>query len=1016
VPCELGVWGSGIRPRIVRTAITAVLAAALQAHAFRPPELSKAQQDDLRRNFAPCLSKIKGPYTENYCICPNGQKLPVQVNSRVTSPCGPGALFCSAYRAPWAEALARQRMWIANLFARDLYQWDTFTDHHDLVRGYILEKYFTETNPTHKLAEMHAYGGLAGAEYEAAAAPRFFERYLSLPDYDDARHYILAYELQRRYYVRDDQGQIQKVRAIAVRLQQADPKFKPLRDATHNQISATLIPKLEAYRDANTGALRSQTDDLIVEIRKLTSLDPGVLRAQLVALDDKALGAELVGGLPGENTDPVDTLAAYAAIMARARRTVAARTATPSDRRRLVDAAITAAALIQKDGSRWLGEKGQTARQHLRVLAALTDAAYGTGLLGERERAEAARNITAMADASSLPQAELAAGMKRVERVVEWAQQNAIVAFAEVSAPWMYLLPQVSGIGDDVVRGSPLLIFADVATRLDDAAGGRATLKHDVFGASPETGVRSLNPGLAMGRLRVGPPEGGYARDEVVVLPETPADLEPAAGIVTQGEGNVLSHVQLLARALGIPNVVIDPAVYRKIASHDGRDVFFLATPRGRVVLKDKATMSPQEQSVYDEYTGNERRMADGSLKAASAKLHIDRAKLDVTTKAPRDLSTVRRSDSGRLCGPKAAFLGELKYLFPDHVARGVVVPFGAYYDHYQHAPVAVPESVRKLNIATPGEPLPTFVERTYATFFGQLIPAKKSERELAAWISPRLDVIQYSIRQALLSAELRDGIRNELDRVGLLTGPDKRDTVGCFVRSDTNVEDLDNFNGAGLNLTLFNQKSLDDIYDGLKEVWASPFGYRSFSWRQTLIDEPLWVMPSVVILESVPSEKSGVLVTGDTETGDRGKMLVATSEGVGGAVDGTPAETLLWSPTGVDLVTSFKSPWRRMLQPGGSSAIVASTGRDHVLEPRELEDLVAAGRRANDTIDPARDPAGMPRPWDIEFGFVGGKLWLFQCRPFVGNDALKNVTALATLEAPAVKGSDMIALEEKLK
>ena len=47
---------------------------------------------------------------------------------------------------------------------------------------------------------------------------------------------------------------------------------------------------------------------------------------------------------------------------------------------------------------------------------------------------------------------------------------------------------------------------------------------------------------------------------------------------------------------------------------------------------------------------------------------------------------------------------------------------------------------------------------------------------------------------------------------------------VGCFVRSDTNVEDLDNFNGAGLNLTVFNRKSLDDIYDGLKEVWASPF------------------------------------------------------------------------------------------------------------------------------------------------------------------------------------------------
>ena len=236
-------------------------------------------------------------------------------------------------------------------------------------------------------------------------------------------------------------------------------------------------------------------------------------------------------------------------------------------------------------------------------------------------------------------------------------------------------------------------------------------------------------------------------------------------------------------RVLGIPNVVLGSAAYRQIAPHDGKQVFFLASPRGRVVLKEMAALTPQERAVYEEYTRNEVRTANGILQAAS-KLHIDRDKLDVTTKTPRDLVQVRRSDSGKICGPKAAFLGELKHLFPDHVARGVVVPFGAYYDHYQHAKVAVPENVRSPGIATAGEPLPDFVERTYKTFFGELIPAGKSERELSAWIAPRLDVIQYSIEKAPLSTELREGIRSELDRVGLLTGPDKRDTVGCFVRT----------------------------------------------------------------------------------------------------------------------------------------------------------------------------------------------------------------------------------------
>ena len=61
------------------------------------------------------------------------------------------------------------------------------------------------------------------------------------------------------------------------------------------------------------------------------------------------------------------------------------------------------------------------------------------------------------------------------------------------------------------------------------------------------------------------------------------------------------------------------------------------------------------------------------------------------------------------------------------------------------------------------------------------------------------------------------------------------------------------------------------------------------------------------------------------------------------------------------------------------------------------------------------RDPAGRPRPWDIEFGFADGKLWLFQCRPFLGNDQLKNVPALAPLEWTTTGATDTLSLEETI-
>jgi phosphoenolpyruvate synthase/pyruvate phosphate dikinase len=237
-------------------------------------------------------------------------------------------------------------------------------------------------------------------------------------------------------------------------------------------------------------------------------------------------------------------------------------------------------------------------------------------------------------------------------------------------------------------------------------------------------------------------------------------------------------------------------------------------------------------------------------------------------------------------------------------------------------------------------------------------------------------------------------------------------------VRSDTNVEDLDSFNGAGLNLTLFNMGSLDDIYAGLREVWASPFQLRSFSWRQTLIDEPLWVLPSVVILESVPSDKSGVLVTCDIADGDQTKMTIATSEGVGGAVDGTSAETLVWSPEGVKVLTLYKSPWKNALIPGGGSRVVPASGKEEVLTPREIDELVAAGKAVSQKLEPARDSAGRPRPWDIEFGFSNGKLWLFQSRPFIGNESVKNVPALAVLDGGAASAGarDRLSLKEVLR
>ena len=679
-----------------RFLIAAMLFVLLSAPAHsRGPELTDPEKADLQRNFEKVLKAEKGPYTQNFCVCRDGKRKPVELpDGTIVSPCGGNPRFCAAWREPFAVDLGNEGVYLGNLFARDLFIWDQYPNHHNLVRGYVLEKFFIETHPDHKLAKMRAYGGLAGAEYEARDAPLFFERYLAEDGFDQPRYYLLAYELQRRFFVRDDQGRIGRARNLASAIQKDRQNFKPLRDAVHNQISAAQIPRLEAYRKKlPAGPTRDRVDELIDEMRKLTSLDDSALREQIPGIEDAGVRAELAKALPKADSPPLSQIAGLAAMMVDARNAVAAKKGSPADRRRLIDLAITAAAIInQQAAARLTSAPPLTVRQDIELLVSLTNAAYGSGQLMEREREAAVKNLKALLDASKLTRGELQERVDRAARVIEWAQRTTLYAFEEVQAPWDYLLPDVALLPDDVLRGSPLLVYGKALDRLQRFAAGNNPIRHDLFGQPQEREVRALNSGVALGTLRVSPANGQYSRNEIVALPETPADLEPAAGILTRGEGNVVSHVQLLARSLGIPNVVLGPSAYELFVPHDGEKILFIATPGGRVVIKTEKNMTKDDRELLSEYNRNQERPDDGKLGKSASKLHIDVDRLDVKSADVIDLRSMRRKDSGIRGGPKASFLGELKHHFPDKVARGIVVPFGAYYAHYRAAPVAIPK------------------------------------------------------------------------------------------------------------------------------------------------------------------------------------------------------------------------------------------------------------------------------------------------------------------------------------
>ncbi|MCP4666317.1 MAG: hypothetical protein GY849_08110, partial [Deltaproteobacteria bacterium] len=217
---------------------------------------------------------------------------------------------------------------------------------------------------------------------------------------------------------------------------------------------------------------------------------------------------------------------------------------------------------------------------------------------------------------------------------------------------------------------------------------------------------------------------------------------------------------------------------------------------------------------ILAEYEKNKKRVGDGDVKGQSQKLAIDAKRLNLAETRVLGLDKIRRKDSGAICGPKAAFLGELKHHFPDNVVRGAVIPFGVYASHFKRCKVAIPKHVATKKIAVrAGTPLGDFVRKTYDLFFNNMLNNPKlSSTQLAEWIKPRLDIIRHSILRITLDPSFVQALKKELAAQGLFADRNMEVLRGVFVRSDTNVEDMPNFSGAGLNLTIFNLTAFKDV------------------------------------------------------------------------------------------------------------------------------------------------------------------------------------------------------------
>ncbi|WP_235817878.1 PEP/pyruvate-binding domain-containing protein [Formosa haliotis] len=354
----------------------------------------------------------------------------------------------------------------------------------------------------------------------------------------------------------------------------------------------------------------------------------------------------------------------------------------------------------------------------------------------------------------------------------------------------------------------------------------------------------------------------------------------------------------------------------------------------------------------------------------------VEKIRLDRTTIL--NLREVNAKSSGIYCGPKAANLGELKENFPDHVVEGFVIPFGIFLNHMKQT---IPNETT------------TYWEYLNSIFNDarQMKKDGKSAKDIETFQLTELG----KLRKLIIDMPLLDGFISDLEGNFESVLGTKLGGTSVFLRSDTNMEDLKSFTGAGLNLTLFNVLERNKIIEGIKTVWASPYTERSFKWRQKYLTNPENVYPSIVVIPGVNNDYSGVMITKGVSTGKTDEITVAFSRGVGGAVDGQAAETWTIKNNGNHhLISPSREPYYLSLPSTGGTKRNVTTFETPIVSSKNIKTVNAFSKE----LAKKMEKKGIHGPYDVELGFKDDKIWLFQVRPFVENKNAKSSTYLESI------------------
>ncbi|PIE54250.1 MAG: phosphoenolpyruvate synthase [Dethiosulfovibrio peptidovorans] len=250
--------------------------------------------------------------------------------------------------------------------------------------------------------------------------------------------------------------------------------------------------------------------------------------------------------------------------------------------------------------------------------------------------------------------------------------------------------------------------------------------------------------------------------------------------------------------------------------------------------------------------------------------------------------------------------------------------------------------------------------------------------------LSMACEKVRRYIEDSPMPIEVEAEIRSAYRELSEIVGTEEPRVA---VRSSATAEDLPDASFAGQQDTYLHIVGVSSVTRHVRRCWASLWTARATAYRNTQGYDHFDVALSAVVQRMISSHRSGVLFTADPVSGDRNRIVIEASWGLGEAVVSgivTPDQYLLDKKdlTPLDVSVAEKKTMvveRRNAQGTVSVSVAEYLGPEFVsrqcLSGDEIRALGSVGRSIE---------LHYGCPMDVEWAFDegSGKLFILQARP----------------------------------